>query len=245
MPPTRTTYNGPALSGPGLIMSQSRLKPKSLLSTSAFNKWYNEVHIPDMVSTGICSHASRLECVDTDEQKPYLALYKIQDLSGIHGDKFRSIPMTHRTLPGGGNIHDMVEIDTRIYEWVQTFEKGPHDEAFSPTVMVASMAPQPGTEQDLDAWYRDEHNEQMSLEPGYIRTVRYKLIHQIRASDDTSPPAPSFLALHEFDVSNKLGKKVVPLEPMSGWTKRVLQSQERVEAGIFKNVKSWKGDARP
>jgi hypothetical protein len=98
----------------------------------------------------------------------------------------------------------------------------------APVMMVAMMQPAPGGEQDLDAWYREEHNEQMSKEPGYWRTSRFNLLHQMSDS-----PKLSFLAIHEFGENNKLGTDVKALKPMSDWTKKVMSEAKAIDAAIF------------
>ena len=50
--------------------------------------------------------------------------------------------------------------------------------------------------------------------------------------------APSFLALHEFDEGNKLGKDVVPLDPLTDWTKRVIDAAQTVDGAVYHKVGS-------
>lgn len=98
------------------------------------------------------------------------------------------------------------------------------------------MQPPPGGELELDLWYRDEHNEQMSQEPGWKRTTRFKLLfqhgNQIKESEELS-----FLAIHEFNEGNKLGKDVKALEPMSDWTKKVMSEAKAIDAAIYRKCK--------
>ena len=76
---------------------------------------------------------------------------------------------------------------------------------------------------------RQEHLQQMSLEPGWRRTKRYKLEHQVRP---TELPA-TWLALYEFNEENVLGTTVKPLEPMTEWTKNMFADSKKIELGIF------------
>jgi hypothetical protein len=94
------------------------------------------------------------------------------------------------------------------------------------------MQPAPGGEADLDAWYRDEHNEQMSLEPGYKRTTRWSLLHQNR-HDEKPAGGLDFFAMHEFGEGNKIGKYVLPLDPMTDWTKKCMGECKAIDAAVF------------
>lgn len=81
------------------------------------------------------------------------------------------------------------------------------------------MQPSSGGEADLDAWYREEHNQQMSKEPGWQRTSRFRLLHQGR-NDGGEAHGLDFLAIHEFGEGNKLGKTLEPLHPATDSTLR-------------------------
>jgi len=98
------------------------------------------------------------------------------------------------------------------------------------------MQPRTGGEADLDAWYREEHNQQMSEQPGWWRTTRYSLLSQ-DSSDGHYGSELSFLAVHEFREGNKLGQDVTALEPISDWTKKVMSEAKAIDAAIYHKQK--------
>lgn len=104
---------------------------------------------------------------------------------------------------------------------------------------MAAMEPKEGGAADLDAWYREEHNEQMSKEPGWKRSTRFKLLYEHKNEQPSDRGWFTFLALHEFGEGHQLGKEVVPLEPMSDWTKRVMGECKAIDAAIYNKVKSY------
>jgi len=128
-------------SRPGLIVAKSRIRRPQELADEQFQKWYNEVHVPDALATGGITHAARLEAVDPEETMPNLALYKIKTLGFISSPELKNIPMTHEMLPQGGNVHDYVEFDTRLYELVQVYELEPHDEGGQNARMLLYQRP--------------------------------------------------------------------------------------------------------
>lgn len=100
---------------------------------------------------------------------------------------------------------------------------------WSSHLLMAGVEPATGKHADYDAYMRQEHLQQMSLEPGFLRTKRYKLLYQVRP---TELPA-TCMALYEFDEGNKLGTTVKPLEPMTEWTKNMFSDAKAFELGIF------------
>lgn len=100
------------------------------------------------------------------------------------------------------------------------------------------MQPASGDEADLDAWYREEHNQQMSKQPGWKRTTRFNLLFQMR-NDGNPPRGLDFLAIHEFGDGHKIGKDVEPLEPMTDWTKRCMSECKAIDAAVYHKVKTF------
>jgi hypothetical protein len=78
----------------------------------------------------------------------------------------------------------------------------------------------------------------MSAEPGWKRTTRFKLVGQLLDFEPISG-APSALAIHEFGEGHKIGKKVLPLEPITVWTKKVIGAAKAIDAGVYHKVKSF------
>lgn len=103
--------------------------------------------------------------------------------------------------------------------------------------MYAMMQPKAGGEAELDRWYREEHNPQMSEQPGWKRTVRYSLVLQ-RTNGSKKMEELPFLAIHEFDKENKLGQEPQALDPITDWTKKVMSEQKAIDAAIFLKVKT-------
>lgn len=105
------------------------------------------------------------------------------------------------------------------------------------TLLVALMQPAPGGAAELDAWYREEHNEQMSQQPGWLRTCRYSLVAQQGSGSEMGKEKQLFcLAIHEFEEKNELGDTVKALEPVSEWTRKVMSESEGIDAAIYRKA---------
>ena len=77
----------------------------------------------------------------------------------------------------------------------------------------------------------------MSEQPGWKRTTRFRLGFQVK-DGKIADDAPSFLALHEFSEGNKIGKDVVPLDPITDWSKRVIDAAQTVDGAVYYKVGS-------
>lgn len=122
--PNRTDYEEPSLSEPGLIWINSKVTDKAILSDEAFTRWYEDIHIPDVIAAkhgGILA-SWRYQCANKERSAPYLAVYKVPDMGFLQSPEFKAIPMTHPTLPGNGPIHQFADFDARFMEHIKTWE---------------------------------------------------------------------------------------------------------------------------
>ncbi|KAF2401682.1 hypothetical protein EJ06DRAFT_547970 [Trichodelitschia bisporula] len=223
--------------GPGLLIARSRITSPEL-SEDVFERWYNEVHIPDVLAVGTISAAYRFRNSNPAAEVPYLAVYTVPEFSKVDMGKLGALPMAHEMLPGGGTITDFVDIDSQFYKLTQEEAQKLSQDAYFPVLLSAAMEPAAGGEADFDAWYREEHLDQMAKEPGHKRARRYRLAFQNTPAGMSGADAPSWLTLYEFDESGKekLGTEVKPLDPMTPWTKRMLETAQRVEAAIYYRI---------
>jgi hypothetical protein len=83
---------------PGILYVQS--KPKSGFDEEAFNKWYSNYHIQDVVASGLADLGIWYKNTNPDAKWPYLAIYRVPDVAKLQ-DKavLESIPAKHDLLP--------------------------------------------------------------------------------------------------------------------------------------------------
>ncbi|CAI6338231.1 unnamed protein product [Periconia digitata] len=229
----------PQWSGPGIMQSFVTLKEGSKITQETLDRWFEEVYVPELIKTGIVTAASIWKAANPAYEKQNMILYEAPDLAPIKQGKLREDHVSRKSdmFPTDGPVDDFVDVESRILarEEYYEIEKQPKDVAT--TVIYAAMQPSPGGEVDLDKWYREEHNEQMSKEPGWKRTIRYRLLFQTR-NDGKEAEGLDFLAIHEFDEKNKLGQNVQPLEPITDWTKKAMSECKSIDAAIYHKVTS-------
>jgi hypothetical protein len=106
-----------------LFFVKSAISNKSL-SDTAFNKWYDEVHVPDVVKTSGVTSAFRYKSIDPAAEKPYLALYAIPDISFCDSEEFNSIPINDDCFAAPKHLcFDDVDFEVRLYKRLHAFEK--------------------------------------------------------------------------------------------------------------------------
>ncbi|KAK3100818.1 hypothetical protein LTR53_018972, partial [Teratosphaeriaceae sp. CCFEE 6253] len=106
---------------PGVLFVNSKITKPDEFSDQDFSKWYEVVHIPDIFKTSGIKSASRWRAVDPANDRPYLALYPVDDLEFLDSDEFKAIPVHHDSLPGGA-VFNLADFDTRYYKFAQSYE---------------------------------------------------------------------------------------------------------------------------
>jgi hypothetical protein len=109
------------IKGPGLLYVNSRITSANL-NESQFLKWYTEVHIPEILATSGVESALHFKSPTPDAQKPYVAVYPMQDIGFTQTEEFKKITVTSDLLPDGLPIYDLADFDTRYYGLMQYFE---------------------------------------------------------------------------------------------------------------------------
>ena len=109
-----------AICGPGMLFVRSRiaLASKDVLNESVFVKWYDEEHIPEVVSAGGIKSGFRYQDIDktsptgdAQNHKPYLVCYPMHDLAFTQSNEFKAINIKSPFLPGSGIIYDLADMD--------------------------------------------------------------------------------------------------------------------------------------
>jgi len=224
------------MSGEGILFAASKITTPEL-SAETYSKWYEDVHIPDILGTKQVRNAIRYTNVDPKAEHPFLVLYSVPDISVIGSDIakaeiFKDVRMESDLLPGPSHsVFDAAEFDTRSYVRIQeTYEKAGAAPGPAKLIISAGLEPAVGTDEDFDNWYREEHTNEISKIAGYVRTRRYKLL--------TGGKPPSYLAVHEFDAETvpdaELQKTIE-----TPWGKKTMGGCVKIELGLFKLVKGF------
>ncbi|CAI9636452.1 unnamed protein product [Alternaria burnsii] len=188
----------------------------------------------DLLPTAITANvlgiktARQYRAANIEYKKRHLVICETEDLARVN------VKQMLKFLEGE-NIDGKWDIGA--YREVEIFDLEKSSKA-AETIMVALMQPSPAGAADLDAWYREEHNQQMSEQPSWLRTCRYSLVSQQTSTSGGSEGFQelSFLAIHEFGEGEQLGDSVKALEPISEWTMKVMKDAVGIDAAIYRRT---------
>jgi hypothetical protein len=136
-----------AIQGPGILFVRSRISPSAhdILSESTFLAWYDNEHIPDVVSTSSIDSAFRYVDIQKTSStgnahnlKPFLACYPMNDLAFTLGDEFKKIGVQSGALPGSGVIYDLADMDVSYLGIVGEIPKKRQETKGQPKYVVTS-----------------------------------------------------------------------------------------------------------
>jgi hypothetical protein len=189
-----------------------------------FHDWYDHEHGPARLA--VPGFRSVLRYRALDEQKPtWLALYELDGPEVIDSPEYQALGEDasdrDRTVAAG-----LAMLDRRVYEQIglDGLDVLPVP---APVVLAVAMSVPTGTEQDLAAWYADEHIPMLLQVPGWQRIRRYRLT---RSLDE---PGPEFLSLHDLAGLQVLEEPSYRAAISTPWRDRIVASAVRRERRVF------------
>jgi hypothetical protein len=113
----------PQLKGPGLLLVNSKITRPDILDEEMFINWYSADHIPEILNTSGVDSALRFKNVDAKAERPYMVVYPMDNIGFTQSEEFKTkINIYSDLLPGGGPIYDLVDMDVRIYAFIDKYE---------------------------------------------------------------------------------------------------------------------------
>ncbi|KAK6429258.1 hypothetical protein LTR95_014592 [Oleoguttula sp. CCFEE 5521] len=225
---------------PGLLFVNSKITKPDQLSPEAYADWYNKRHIPDIFKTSGIKQAARWQALDPNQDRPYLALYPLEDLDYLNSDEFKAIPVHDDNLPGSGAIFDVASFDTRYYAFEQLYE--PEETKNDQPDFVIACGFTPSDDAEYDRWYRESHLREVSEITGWRRTGRYVLQfareNRKAAGDNELAKPPKFLTLHYFDGA-ALPEAELAKSGESERSQKNMAAMKETQIAIFKKLSQF------
>ena len=188
-----------------------------------FHDWYDHEHGPARLKVPGFRSAYRYRALD-DQKPPWLALYELDSPEVIDSAEYKALAAeaSDRDKSVGAGL---ATLDRRIYE--QISEDGPPAGSPAPVILAVAMSVPASAEEDLAAWYTEEHIPMLLEVPGWRRIRRFRLIRAMDA------PGPDFLSLHDLagpEVLEEPGYRAAISTP---WRDRVVAAALRRERRVF------------
>ncbi|KFH40420.1 hypothetical protein ACRE_089140 [Hapsidospora chrysogenum ATCC 11550] len=240
-----------SMSGRGILFVNSRISRPDVLSPETYLKWYDEDHIAEIIETSGIKSARRFIDVDPSAERPYLAMYPMDDIAFTQGDEFRKIRVKSDILPPPGVIYDLADVDVRYDNLVHVHDPTKKGKGATKSLLTAAIELGDGvTVEEFDKWYREEHCRLLESYPGYLRTTRFKLVYArtnaesrilkgLAPPSDVAPPTPpTWLTLHEFEV-DELDMEKLSKAGSSPWCDKMTSGFSKMEVHIYRLAKEF------
>ena len=194
-----------------------------------FHDWYDNEHLPARLTVPGFESAARYRAAD-GLAPPWLAVYEIEPgtldtpaykaLYEQGSDREKSI------------LSRLATLDRREYELIsdQRPASRPAADGPGPVILVVSMSVPAGTEDDMNAWYTQEHIPMLLAVPGWRRARRYR---------QTSGNGPEYLSLHDVDSLDAFDTDAYKAATTTPWRSRMVERAIGRERRVFSLYKSF------
>lgn len=194
------------------------------------NRWYDEEHLPERRDCDGFSSARRYEVVEGSPK--FLAVYDLETVAVLESPAYRAL--TREISPWTKRIGGLLQDHVRNVYVEQTPES--LEGTFAPRTAVDGAAGllavladvEPGYEQELRAWYDEEHLSERMECPGFLQARRFEAVNG----------EPRFLALYDLenldalDTAQYRGYRDAP----TGRTTQVLSHLRNSRRNVYRRI---------
>jgi hypothetical protein len=188
-----------------------------------FHEWYDHEHGPRRLTVPGFRGGYRYGALD-DAKPSWLVLYDLDSADAVDSPEYKALGASaseHDKAVGAG----LATLDRRVYTQLSSDGAAPDEPA--PVLLAVALSVPEGAEDDLQAWYTDEHIPMLLQVPGWRRIRRFRLV---RGMDG---PAPEFLSVHELAGPEVLKEPAYRAAISTPWRDRVVASALRRERRVF------------
>ncbi|KAF2095163.1 hypothetical protein NA57DRAFT_79648 [Rhizodiscina lignyota] len=188
-------------------------EPGPEVSTDEFNNWYDNEHAPQRATVPGILSARRYKLSNSDPPAPgWLAVYELTSpyvlKSKGYMELWKKQSQYERDL-----LNKCPNLNRREYKLYQRRSREDYPQRAKDPVeikkkrVLQTIALEPGahsdmTDDDFDAWYHDEHLDDMHRVPGWLRSTRW-VLQDVKGPNmkefSKSEMPPKFLAIHEYE----------------------------------------------
>jgi len=190
-----------------------------------FNDWYDNEHGPARLTVPGISAGYRYRAAD-GQAPPWLALY-FMTAGATDSPGYKALGPS-ASAREKSVLSRLATLDRRVYQ--QVSEDGPELDGPAPAVLLVSISVPAAAEDDMLAWYTEEHIPMLLKVPGWLRIRRYRLV---------SGSAPTWLSLHEIKGAEVFEEPAYKAASSTPWRNRVVDSAIARERRVFSFHKSF------
>ncbi|PGH27595.1 hypothetical protein AJ80_00608 [Polytolypa hystricis UAMH7299] len=212
---------------PGLLFVT--MQPGESLSPDEFHDWYNNEHGPTRLRLPFIENGFRYRAIDLDGAgkglPEWLAIYDVTDMAEMKREPYLHLRRDDVKSSREKSTMAQISIDRRLFDFVETKQS---DNAYvdldnlscsaadDRVLVVIIQTLQPGSEDEYNKWYREEHMPMLSKVPGWLRTRRF-------VSSAVEPTGTTqYAALHEYAPQNGLDGPELKAAISTPWRERIM-----------------------
>ncbi|KAL4950413.1 hypothetical protein BDW69DRAFT_57788 [Aspergillus filifer] len=208
----------------GLLLAISRIK-HGTITPPAFEKWYNDVHVADVLKTSGINSAARYHAFGTTPDSadwPFLALYPVPDEEFLASEEFANVPVAIESdlLQGEKNCFDVAEFDIRQHRALVDVHAGEVGAGPADNILLVEFdtdVPEAELAEIITGWL-----EGTSTAKDTPRRVNvYKLTWSLNHPEEKLKELPAYLATFEFggdeDVYQDAIEKIQSVGKVRQW----------------------------
>jgi hypothetical protein len=192
-------------------------------SEAEYHDWYDHEHGPRRLKVPGFRGGYRYGALD--EAKPsWLVVYDLDSPDVLESTEYKTLGPTASEYDKSVGA-SLTTLDRRLYEEISSVGAAP-DEPAAVLLAVAMTVPA-DAEDDVQAWYTDEHIPMLLKVPGWGRIRRFRLVSSMDG------PAPVLLSMHELARPAVLEEPAFRAAISTPWRDRVVASALRRERRVF------------
>jgi hypothetical protein len=190
-----------------------------------YHDWYDHEHGPRRLSVPGFLGGYRYGALD-GAKPSWLVVYDLDSPEVLESPEYKALGATateHDRSVGAA----LATLDRRIYEEISVDGSLASFDGPAPVLLSVALSVPAGGEDDLQAWYTEEHIPMLLEVPGWGRIRRFRLV---RGMDGA---APEFLSVHELAGPEVLEEPGYLAAISTPWRDRVVASALRRERRVF------------
>ena len=193
-----------------------------------FHDWYDNEHLPARLTVPGFASAARYQAAD-GLKPPWLAVYEIEP-GTLDSPAYKAL-YAHNSDREKSILARLATLERREYELISDERPAarPSADGPAPAILAVSMSVPAGTEDDMTAWYTQEHIPMLLAVPGWQRARRYRMI---------SGTGPEYLSLHEVDGPHVFSSDAYKAATTTPWRNRIVEGAIGRERRVFTLYKS-------
>ncbi|KAL4899818.1 hypothetical protein BDW74DRAFT_183305 [Aspergillus multicolor] len=203
---------------PGLLHVTSRIRSPPKITSEAFNAWYENEHMPDVLKTSAVDTAYRYHAA-AEGSWPFLSLYPVNDIQFFWSQEYADVPVKSDALPGPTHFcYDFAHFCIRGYTTVGEMEDPDMPAGPSFHLLVVEFDPPTAATESPEAvleWLTSIYPRR-----GSQRVRLYKFC-TVLFQEEESGPMPSYMALLELNgdknVNNAVIRELQTAATVVGW----------------------------